>query len=89
MRAILLSCGVLLLSAPVIAADPPPPLDLTGPFLYVRLRRTAYRDEDVAAWADRIAPFVASGVDAYAFFRHDEDGTSAIRAEALGRLLGR
>jgi uncharacterized protein YecE (DUF72 family) len=61
----------------------PPPLDLTGPFLYVRLRRTAYRDEDVAAWADRIAPFVASGVDAYAFFRHDEDGTSGLQAEAL------
>ena len=64
--------------------DPePPPLDLTGRALYVRLRRTAYSEADVLAWADRIAPFVASGVDAYAFFRHDEDGTSGLRAIAL------
>jgi uncharacterized protein YecE (DUF72 family) len=61
----------------------PPPLDLTGPFLYLRLRRAAYTAAELEAWAERIAPFVATGVDAYAFFRHDEDGTSALRAVAL------
>jgi hypothetical protein len=30
MRAVLLSCGVLFLAAPVLAADPPPPLELTA-----------------------------------------------------------
>ena len=41
--------------------------------------------------AGRLAsqPFLDDGLDVYAFFRHDEDGTSALRAEALGRLLGR
>lgn len=64
--------------------DPePPPLDLTGDRLYVRLRRTVYSEADLAAWAGRIAPFVASGVDVYVFFRHDEDGTSALRAVGL------
>jgi uncharacterized protein YecE (DUF72 family) len=61
----------------------PPPLDVTGPFLYLRLRRTTYSDADVAAWADRIAPFVGAGMDAYAFFRHDDDGTSGLQAIAL------
>ena len=63
--------------------EDPPPLDLTGPLLYVRLRRRAYTDADIAAWADRLAPFVAAGVDAYAFFRHDVDGTSGLQAIAL------
>lgn len=64
-------------------SEAPPPLDLTGPLLYVRLRRTTYSDAEVQAWADRLAPFVDAGGHVFAFFRHDEDGTSAIRAMAL------
>jgi uncharacterized protein YecE (DUF72 family) len=74
--------GAALCATDLDGADPPP-LDLTGPFLYIRLRRSTYTDTDLVAWADRIAPFVAAGVDAYAFFRHDEDGTSGLRAIAL------
>jgi uncharacterized protein YecE (DUF72 family) len=71
------------LCATELDGEEPPPLDLTGPFLYVRLRRTAYTDADVAAWADRIAPFVASGLDAFAFFRHDADGLAGLQAISL------
>jgi uncharacterized protein YecE (DUF72 family) len=64
-------------------SEEPPPLDLTGPLLYLRLRRSAYSDAELAAWAERIAPFVDAGTHVFAFFRHDQDGTSALRAIAL------
>jgi uncharacterized protein YecE (DUF72 family) len=57
--------------------EPTPDFRLTGRFLYLRLRRTAYTPDAVAAWATRIVPFLDSGIDVYAFFRHDADGTAA------------
>jgi len=65
----------------------PPDLRVTAPFLYLRLRRTSYDDADLADWAARLAPFLDDGLDAYVFFRHDEDGASALRAERLGHLV--
>ena len=69
--------------------DEPPTIRRTGPFLYLRLRRTAYTDAELEAWAARIAPFVADGLDAYVIFRHDADGTSALRAEGFGARVAR
>ena len=67
----------------------PPDLRLTGPFLYVRLRRSAYSAAELDAWAARLAPFIDAGPDVFAFFRHDADGQSALHALALReRLLG-
>ncbi len=57
-----------------------PDLRVTGPFLYVRLRRETYGSGDLDAWAARLAPFLADGRDVYVFFRHDETGESALRA---------
>jgi uncharacterized protein YecE (DUF72 family) len=55
--------------------DPEPPtLRRTGPFLYLRLRRHDYAPSELAAWAARLEPFLASGMDAYVFFRHDPVG---------------
>lgn len=65
----------------------PPIIRLTGPFLYLRLRRTTYADDELDAWAARIAPFLDAGVDAYAFFRHDDTGISPGRALALAERL--
>jgi uncharacterized protein YecE (DUF72 family) len=57
------------------AVQPEPPIvRRTGSFLYLRLRRHDYTDEEVSAWADRIEPFLAAGDDVYAFFRHDPIG---------------
>jgi uncharacterized protein YecE (DUF72 family) len=61
----------------------PPTLRLTGPFLYVRLRRHDYSAAELDAWAARIEPFLQAGHDAYVFFRHDETG----RATELAREL--
>jgi uncharacterized protein YecE (DUF72 family) len=66
---------------------PNPPITVTGPFLYVRLRRTSYGSADLGDWAARLQPFLADGRDAYAFFRHDERGATPAYAESLQRLL--
>ena len=54
--------------------DAPPTIRLTGPFLYLRLRRHDYDPTEVTAWAARIEPFLAAGTDVFAFFRHDAVG---------------
>lgn len=64
-----------------------PDLRLTGRSIYLRLRRTSYTDADLVDWAGRLEPFLADGVDCYVFFRHDEDGESALRALRLGELV--
>ena len=48
-----------------------------GRFLYLRLRRHDYAQDEIAAWADRLEPFLAAGDDAFVFFRHDEVGRGA------------
>ena len=81
--------GAVLCATDLDAMDEPPFIRVTGPFLYLRLRRTAYSDEDLDAWAARIAPFLEAGLDAYAFLRHDETGISPGRAIALAERLSR
>ena len=68
---------------------PDPPLTVTGPFLYLRLRRTMYGTADLDAWAARLEPFLADGRDTYVFFRHDEHGTTPGYAVALAERLAR
>jgi uncharacterized protein YecE (DUF72 family) len=67
----------------------PPRIDLTGRFLYLRLRREAYTTSELEAWAARIVPFLEAGHDVFAFFRHDADGLSALRAIELRSLVER
>jgi uncharacterized protein YecE (DUF72 family) len=68
---------------------PDPPLTVTGPFLYLRLRRIRYGTADLDAWAARLEPFLADGRDAYVFFRHDERGATPGHAIALAARLSR
>lgn len=65
----------------------PPDLRLTGRFIYLRLRRATYTDDELAGWADRLTAFLDAGTDCYVFFRHDESGESAVRAAALNARL--
>ena len=64
-----------------------PDLRLTGRFIYLRLRRTTYTESDMADWAARLRAFIDAGTECYVFFRHDEDGVSALRAEELLKLV--
>jgi uncharacterized protein YecE (DUF72 family) len=75
--------GAVLCATELPEDNLPPTLRLTGPFLYLRLRRHDYTAEEVAAWAARIDPFLAAGTDVFAFFRHDPVGRAAELAEAL------
>ena len=68
--------------------DQPPPLRRTGDFLYLRLRRHDYTPDELAAWAGRLEPFVADGVDAFVFFRHDEVGRGGELALEFAALTG-
>ena len=81
------SAGAVLCATDLDELEAPPMIRRTGPFLYLRLRRSAYTDAELDAWADRVAPFVAVGLDAYVIFRHDEDGTSPLRAESFAERV--
>ena len=85
--ALLEARGAVLCATDLDDPPEPPTIRVTGPFLYLRLRRTTYRDDELDAWAARLAPFLDAGLDAYAFFRHDETGISPGRAMDLARRL--
>jgi uncharacterized protein YecE (DUF72 family) len=60
----------------------------TADFAYIRLRaREGYDAAAVATWAERLAAVRASGKDVYAYFRHDDDGSNGVAAEALRDAL--
>jgi len=85
--AALAAVGAVLCATDLDEATSPPTIRRTGGFLYLRLRRSAYGPAELESWAARIEPFLAAGDDAFVFLRHDADGTSAVRAVELGRLL--
>ena len=68
---------------------PNPPLTVTGPFVYLRLRRERYGTADLDAWAARIEPFLADGRDAFVFFRHDAHGATPGDAISFAERLPR
>ena len=45
-----------------------------GAFIYLRLRRETYSPQRRAAWAQRIAGYLESGRDVYAYFKHESMG---------------
>jgi uncharacterized protein YecE (DUF72 family) len=64
----------------------PPAIRRSGPFLYLRLRRHDYSPAELRTWADRLEPFLADGLDAFVFFRHDEVGRGAELALELAAI---
>jgi uncharacterized protein YecE (DUF72 family) len=56
------------------------------PFGYLRLRRQAYGEEDLRAWADRIADALAMGRDVYCYFKH-EDAAGPTYVERTAELV--
>jgi uncharacterized protein YecE (DUF72 family) len=86
--ALLKEHGAVLCATDLDEMEDPPFVRVTGSFLYLRLRRTTYSDDDLDVWAARIAPFLDAGNDVYAFFRHDETGISPGRAIALAERIG-
>jgi uncharacterized protein YecE (DUF72 family) len=58
-----------------------------GTFAYLRLRRTKYSRKELARWAEWISEAHQRGTDVYCFFKHEEAGIGAKRAERLRSLL--
>jgi uncharacterized protein YecE (DUF72 family) len=57
-----------------------------GAFIYLRLRRETYSPQRRAAWVGRIAGYLESGRDVYAYFKHEALGPLyAQRLEAAVR----
>lgn len=67
----------------------PPTVRQTGPFLYLRLRRSDYTAGELETWAARIEPFLGAGSDVFVFFRHDPVGRAAELALELEGLVNR
>jgi uncharacterized protein YecE (DUF72 family) len=85
------SVGAALVTADHETDDEPPTIRRTGPFLYLRLRRPDYDAAELERWLGRLEPFLADGVDAYVYFRHDELGRGAelaLELAALGERAG-
>jgi len=59
--------------------DPGKILVPTASWGYLRLRRTEYSDEQLAAWARRVA--AQSWSDAFVFFKHEDEGKGPIFAK--------
>ncbi len=59
----------------------------TGPFLYTRLRRESYSDEQLQGWAAWFQSALDKGKDCYVFFKHEDEGSPWIDADRLLRLF--
>jgi uncharacterized protein YecE (DUF72 family) len=62
-------------------------LEVAAPFRYLRLRKPPYDDDALRSWADRLRPLLANGIDAYVFFKHEEEPSAPQYAERLLKLL--
>lgn len=62
-------------------------LEGSAPFRYLRFREPPYDDAALAAWAERLRPLLASGVDVYAYFKHEDEPTAPAYAARLLELL--
>lgn len=73
----------------VVDADaaPAPALPVTGPFGYLRLRGAEYAEDDLAAWARRVAD--TGWERAFVFFKHEDAGAGPRLAQAFRDLAGR
>jgi uncharacterized protein YecE (DUF72 family) len=81
--------GAVLCTTDLDGAADAPDIRRTGPFLYLRLRRSAYAEADLDAWARRLVPFLDDGMDTFVIFRHDEDGATALAAEGFAERVER
>ena len=59
---------------------------ITADFVYYRLRKPEYTEQDVEAFAGRAKELLETGRDLYLMFKHEETPEGALNAERLLRL---
>jgi uncharacterized protein YecE (DUF72 family) len=84
--AALRAAGAALVTTDLPEDPEPPTIRRTGSLLYLRLRRADYPTDELRRWLDRLEPFLADGVDALVYFRHDDVGRGAELALELAAL---
>ena len=62
-------------------------LESTAGFRYLRLREPPYDEADLRAWAGRIRPLLAHGIEVYVFFKHEDEPSAPRYAERLLDLV--
>ena len=62
-------------------------LEGPAPFRYVRLREPPYDETSLTAWAERLRPALASGLDVYCYFKHEDAPTAPAYAARLLELV--
>jgi uncharacterized protein YecE (DUF72 family) len=60
-----------------------------SPFIYLRLRKLEYTDDEIKGWAERVSGALDRGVDVFCYFKHEEKGAGPIFAERLDELVQR
>src|SRR6516165_2264879 len=61
---------------------------ITADFVYYRLRKPDYTENDVEAFAARAGELLAAGKDLYLMFKHEETPEGALNAERVLQLAG-
>jgi uncharacterized protein YecE (DUF72 family) len=61
---------------------------ITADFVYYRLRKPEYSEEDVDALAVRARELLAAGRDLYLMFKHEETPAGALNAELVLKKAG-
>jgi uncharacterized protein YecE (DUF72 family) len=61
---------------------------ITADFVYYRLRKPEYTEEDVDALAARARELLATGRDLYLMFKHEESPAGALNAEMVLKKAG-
>lgn len=74
-------------SLAAIDRDDEPVGEPIGPVTYIRLRRSAYSDDELGAWAERLRAHAQARRDVYAFLKHDEGGDGPRYARGLVRKV--
>jgi uncharacterized protein YecE (DUF72 family) len=62
-------------------------VEAKAPFRYLRYREPPYTHKAIEGIADDIRPLVASGIEVFAYFRHEDEPTAPQYAERLLDLL--
>ncbi|MGZ8635532.1 MAG: DUF72 domain-containing protein [Actinomycetota bacterium] len=86
-RELLLEQGVAWCVAETDEQDPGPEDLSWEPFGFLRLRKTAYTDEELGSWASRIRPALEAGSDVYCYLKHEDEGASTKMADRLRAIV--
>ena len=58
-----------------------------GSFVYLRLRKDSYEDQELRDWAASISSAIEGGRDVFCYFKHEDEATGPRFAARMGELV--